>query len=351
MSFMTRFLSNRAVKRVEKARLADLRLVAEPKGPLGQYNFDSAAEHGWTLELLHRTFVVAPNDWDDATGFEAVQQALGVRADGWFGPASYRAMMAQHFVHHAVVAGYPYDPPETVHWINWYDPAGKVGRLPSRSRKGNKPTLLLTHESVTTSGAATEKTLARKGLGVQFMHLPRTTIQGKPIITQHGDLAWDRMAHAESQNGPSVTGEIVNPYYDHISRDKGIWPTVLTNTAWAHDGSDDEKDYVVPPLAQLEGYVAMLVWLTTPSCTGGHIDIPSTFVGYADGRLAMGRLSGVNVRTPGIWAHTYTAHADGSFPVLYAFLRLERGMPPVVAYAKAKELATTGKRYALVGTP
>jgi hypothetical protein len=52
------------------------------------------------------------------------------------------------------------------------------------------------------------------------------------------------------------------------------------------------------------------------------------------------------VRTPssqlgaGVYAHHYFGHADGSWLILYAWLRLEPGLDPATAYADACRLAT-----------
>jgi hypothetical protein len=96
----------------------------------------------------------------------------------------------------------------------------------------------------------------------------------------------------------------------------------------------------------LEAGTTLLAWLTMPE---GPIGIPRDWRGWdkAAGRFALNRVGG-DPRRPGVWAHTYTAHADGAVPVLYAWLRLERGLPPSVAYAEAMRLAGTSARWARV---
>ena len=60
----------------------------------------------------------------------------------------------------------------------------------------------------------------------------------------------------------------------------------------------------------------------------------------ADGRVRMGRVDGGDQRRPGVYAHHYFGHADGAWLVLYAWLRLEIGLPPCAAYEEAVRRAT-----------
>ena len=49
-------------------------------------------------------------------------------------------------------------------------------------------------------------------------------------------------------------------------------------------------------------------------------------------------------RRPGVYAHHYFGHADGAWLILYAWLRLEVGLPPCVAYEEAVARATGARR-------
>jgi hypothetical protein len=349
MSLVSRVLTALEMRSAEKARAAALDASAKaPTTALGKFNRASALKHGWTLELLAATFHGAPVTWDDVSGFELVQQQLLVREDGWFGEDSYRALMRGRFSDRPIVAGRPLPPPPGVKWVNWYAPENRVARLPTRDRRGRTPNQSLIHESVTGSQRATERVLANRGLSVHTMMVPCSEWGvGVPVITQHADLAWDRCTHAAGQNGPSVAAEIVNPYYPETRPQSGPWTDVIEGCRWADDGRDKRQNYVVPTHDQLEGLVAFLDWLRHPVARMA-LNIPLDWPGLEAGRLALSRAPKANVRAPGIWHHAATAHADGGFPRLYAYLRLVAQLEPDHALKTAKELATTGERFAVI---
>ena len=58
----------------------------------------------------------------------------------------------------------------------------------------------------------------------------------------------------------------------------------------------------------------------------------------------MGRVYGAEQCHPGVYAHHYFGHADGAWPVLYAWLRLEAGLAPCAAYETAVARATGVRR-------
>lgn len=62
----------------------------------------------------------------------------------------------------------------------------------------------------------------------------------------------------------------------------------------------------------------------------------------------MNRVPGADRPNPGIYAHTYFGHADGSWLVLYAYLRIEKKRDPGQAYEEAIEVATTQQRFVAV---
>lgn len=228
----------------------------------------------------------------------------------------------------------------------WHDTA-EGAPLPRAPRGARRPTQLVVHESVTSSRESTENVLRNRGLGVHLMIEPSPGGRGARV-TQHGDLVAHRMSHAASQNGTSIALEVITPYYPERRRPNLPWELVIESAGWADDGRDEKKNYLVPTLPQLEATATLIRWATAP---GGPVRVPRVWTGLdvKTGRFALNRVVDVDVRSPGIWAHTYTAHADGGFPVLYAWLRLEVELSPAAAYAEAVRLATTPKRWANVG--
>lgn len=179
------------------------------------------------------------------------------------------------------------------------------------------------------AGVNPERTLRRKGYGCHFI------VHGDGAVVQHNDLA-RRVVHGGAMNDRSVGIEIINPYY---GPPKDLWIDEI-KAPWAHKGR-----YLVPTLAQLEATAVLLDALT--SCCVEGVEIPRAWPGYSDGVLEMGADKNAWDR-PGIAAHIYEGrHADGSFPVLYCWLRMEGGLSPQVARATAMDLAT--KRRAQVG--
>ena len=160
-------------------------------------------------------------------------------------------------------------------------------------------------------------------------------------VTQHGDLANDRLAHAGGHNGPSVGIEVTTPYYESYLRAGLPWSRVI-DAPWAH-----RDRYVVPTPEQAEAMARLIGWLTSPDAKG--LSIPRTWTGLDGTRLAMGRIADGDQRRPGVWAHHLFHHADGSWPVLYAWLRLEAGLAPCAAYEEAVRLATGARRHVDLG--
>lgn len=210
-------------------------------------------------------------------------------------------------------------------------------------REPEQVTQVIIHESVTTSAANADSVLRRRKidgrrnvLGVQAM------IGEDAIVTQHNDLATDRLVHAARHNGRSIGLEIVNPYYPRHLRAGMPWRRVI-DARWAH-----ERRYVVPTRAQLESLVAVLRGIFAASARK-LIAVPKAWPGVERGRISMSRHAGL-IEAPGVQAHAYSAHADGAFPVLYAYLRLERGLSATDAYTTAIDLATdAGGRIDLAG--
>lgn len=232
-----------------------------------------------------------------------------------------------------VVAGQVLPAPAGLDVSNFHD--ASVHRFKGRDRTGRAVNEVVVHESVTRTAKDTIAVLKRRGLGVHLV------VEADGRVTQHGDLAHDRLAHAGGHNGPSVGVEVTNPYYESYLRYGLPWSRVI-DAPWAH-----KNRYVVPTPEQAEATARLVGWLTSPEATG--LSIPRTWIGLDGARLAMGRIADGDDRRPGIWAHHRFHHADGSWPVLYAWLRLEAGLAPCAAYEEAVRLATGARRHVDLG--
>ena len=211
---------------------------------------------------------------------------------------------------------------------NWRDV--DVVRFAGVDRSSRQIDELILHETVTRSTKATVEVLLKRRLGVHLI------VGADGEITQHGDLAFDRLAHAGGHNGPSIGIEVVTPYYPRFTSPKLPWQKVI-DAPWAHEGR-----YVVPTPEQAEA-TAQLVRLLTEGAISG-LSIPRCWRGLSGSKLAMGRLPDGGHRAAGVWAHTYFHHADGAWLVLYAWLRLEAGLEPEVAFEQAVQRATGVRR-------
>ena len=226
-----------------------------------------------------------------------------------------------------VVGGRSIEPPAGLDVRSFRHP--DVHRFSGRDRTGRAVTEVVVHESVTRSAADTVSVLKRRKLGVHLIVAPDGG------ITQHGDLALDRLAHAGGHNGPSVGVEVVSPYYPQYLRDDLPWSRVI-DAPWAHHGR-----YVLPTPEQADATARLVGWLTS---SAAGLSIPRTWRGLEGTRLAMGRVSDGDQRRPGVWAHHYFHHADGAWLVLYAWLRLEAGLTSCTAYEEAARRATGARR-------
>ena len=227
-----------------------------------------------------------------------------------------------------VVAGRVLPAPCGLDVTNFHDP--EVHRFTGRDRSGRAVTEVIVHESVTRSAADTVAVLERRRLGVHLV------VAADGRVTQHGDLAHDRLAHAGGHNGPSVGIEVTNPYYPKYLRDGLPWSRVI-DARWAHRGR-----YVLPTPEQAEATSRLVGWLTSPAAEG--LSIPRTWIGLDGAQLAMGRVEGADHRRPGVYAHHAFGHADGSWLVLYAWLRLDAGIGPCAAYEEAAGRAEGARR-------
>jgi hypothetical protein len=219
---------------------------------------------------------------------------------------------------------------------NWLDNTSADYHFRNQTRRGPVTEVIL-HETVTRSHDATVKVLqpatagnpGGRGLGVHFI------VEADGMVYQHGDLATDLLWHAGQHNGPSVGIEVVNPYEPRFMPAKGPWTTVIV-APWAAGGK-----YVVPTKAQLEATACLVVFLTMKTDESPpELQIPARWIGLNGTKLIMGPVLGATKLVPGIYAHQYFHHADGSFLVLYSFLRIVCGLSVDDAYSESIRRAT-----------
>lgn len=202
--------------------------------------------------------------------------------------------------------------------------SGGQFRFINQRRAGEVNELIL-HETVTSSAKATLDVIQQRNLGVHFIVGPDGTVY------QHGDLRDDFLWHAAEHNPKSVGIEVVNPYYPEYMPKSGLWAKVI-KAPWAHKGK-----YVVPPAEQAEVVSQLVDWLTSESAVG--LSIPKSWVGMSGQKMCVARTPKSQLG-PGVYAHMYFGHADGSWLALYTWLRLVAGLPADVAYEAACGLAT-----------
>lgn len=206
-----------------------------------------------------------------------------------------------------------------------------VHRFASRGKRA-RATELVIHETVTRSVDSTIAVLKKRGLSVHLVMGP----VGE--ITQHGDLATDILWHAGPLHNRASFGiEVVNPYYPSYLKPGLPWTRAI-KAPWA-----DKGEYVVPLPAQCEAVAQLVKWTLSAPAPG--IAVPRVWPGLRDGFFTLGLVAAAEKPLPGILAHQYFGHADGSMLVLYAWLRLEAGLAVDVAFQEAVK-RTTGVRRA-----
>lgn len=218
------------------------------------------------------------------------------------------------------------------------------GRVFKSKVKPLPTTRIVIHESVTISAQRTERVLMRKGYGVHLM------VDELGQVIQHNPLT-DRVIHAQRFNVNSVGLEVVNPYYEDYQ--SAPWDRVI-DAPWAH-----KKRYVVPTFEQCRSLVHLVDALTGWRTPDVALELKWPGLRHLEGgrrQMCMQRIPRLHQsvwdRGTGIWAHGYTAHADGAFPTLVCYLALrnrwfsdhiELDIP--AAYERAIELATNAKRW------
>ncbi len=269
-----------------------------------------------------------------------------------------------------VVGGRELRPPAGLVVTNWSDPGvARKDRSGSRSRPACRAVgdvrEIIVHETAS-------QRVSRRSAGRPNVHL---VLHRDGTFTQHADLVHD-LNHANHHNRASFGFETVNPVVPRLAgapqnglpRDRVRWPT-LRDTSWAgldrHDPDrrrvrnpvtgerevvngplpreswNASRHYVRPTHEQLEAATALIRW-TTDGTVGHGMDVPRTWRGLRRrGELLLFGRDDRHFarREPGIYAHGYFHHSDGYFVVLYALLRLERGLASADALARAEDLA------------
>ena len=201
------------------------------------------------------------------------------------------------------------------------------------SRPRTKPAdQILVHESVTTSLDATIRELDRvhqdgARYGVHY------SIDPAGVIRQHAPL--DRQVIHCPGHQPAIAVEMISPYCPPA---RAPW-TQEIDAPWCWAPAGKPRRYVVPLLVQVEALAQLIGQLVHGELANPHI--PPRWIGLeAGGWMRLGADPDA-APTPGIWAHHYQGgHADGAWPVLYAWLRIEAGLPRDQAYAEAIRRAT-----------
>jgi hypothetical protein len=195
-----------------------------------------------------------------------------------------------------------------------------------------------------------------RGLSVQMY----ADVDGR--IFQHNDLvevAW----HGAPFNQVSVGIEIVAPILPTInvrsqaakltlplSQQLGLEPYRTITTTWMQRRREKNpnREYVLPPIDQVEGVAQLVQFLTDPSGRHG-LAIPRQWIGDpGDGTFILRGGSRLARPTPGLIAHAQFKNTkdDGLFAALYCWLRLAArsgaGMQPGDAYTAAERLLSAG---------
>jgi hypothetical protein len=217
--------------------------------------------------------------------------------------------------------GRTFTPPETLRVATYRDAGvaefkGKPRRVPV--------TELILHETVTRDVKTTVRVLQKRRLGIHFIIGPDGS------ITQHADPALVRLEHGAPHNVRSVGIEIVNPVEVRFLKPGLAWNSCIP-APWAVG-----RKYVLPTWCQAEAAAQLIAWLTSSEEHG--LQIPRAWRNLRGGRFLMGRVPGARAPKPGLYAHSTFHHSDGSWPLLYSYLRLESGLTDEQAYSRAVSL-------------
>lgn len=233
-----------------------------------------------------------------------------------------------------IVKGVSYKP-ENLHVKTWKDGESKL------TVKGKRAyaTTIVAHETVTRSVSDTVKVLKTREKGNLGIHLI-----GAPdgSFTQHADLCNEIVWHAGAHNSVSIGVEIVNPYYPEYLKKNDPWDTVI-DAPWAH-----KKKYVVPTKEQAESFTQLVLWCVNGDVPG--ISVPRIWPSVDGNKFYMGPAPKCKKPTQGIYSHHNIGnHADGSWLVLYAWMRIEAGLSAYLAYDEAIRRSKDVKSYIDIG--
>lgn len=227
-----------------------------------------------------------------------------------------------------------------------------------RRRRKEPITEFVIHESVTRNAATTVKIL-KKQRHKMTKQEDGTLKKGKPYklgihfivtetgaIVQHADLL-TKQNHGGPHSERSIGVEVTNPFEPRHLKKRSPWKRVI-NAPWAVGG-----EYVVPLPEQAEATAQLVAFFSGRAfdiVDARDFNIPRTWRGRYEtvderprAMIAMGRIPQGKRPGPGIWAHTYFGHSDGSWLVLYSWLRIVAGLDPAHAYTWAMSLAEGAK--------
>jgi hypothetical protein len=160
------------------------------------------------------------------------------------------------------------------------------------------------HETCGATAAGCKRAILQKNYGVQLILGPDGALSG------HGDLARDRMVHANQLNDTAVGIEIVSPYSPLYARPP-FGPTIPAQWwTWVPEGGP--RRYVLPTPVQMAVLRVLVPWLCAV------LAIPYAFPTAGLGPRQR-KIPGWNARPaarpgPGVVAHRdFAEHADARY--------------------------------------
>ncbi|MHA2068560.1 MAG: peptidoglycan recognition protein family protein [Candidatus Thorarchaeota archaeon] len=166
------------------------------------------------------------------------------------------------------------------------------------------------HETAGRTAKRCKNTLIRKGYGVHLI------LARNGLVTCHGDLALDRMVHANQLNNTSIGIEIVNPYAPMLAKGMNVYAKPAEWWTWCPDKRD--RRYILPSQAQLDALVILVPWLCDQ--LGIPYQFPTAGLNKKKRKITgwrSFRKGGWRAKPkPGVVAHRdFGSHADGRYPL------------------------------------